>query len=195
MSDRPILVIVSGAPGAGKTTLARTIATRRSVPLLEKDALKESIGDGLGAPSDVAASQRIGIAAYRILFDVAARILQAGAGVIVESNFRRGQSEPELRRLVELADARLVHCTAEPATLRARYAARFERGDRHPVHLDAHRAAALAEDLAIGRFEPLDLPIPTIIVATEDGYEPDLAQILAFAAGGSSARQLVGAGR
>ena len=177
---RPLLVIVSGAPGAGKTTLGRTIATRLCLPFLSKDALKEAIGDELGAPGDVPASQRLGLAAYRILYDVAGRILASGGGTVVESNFRRGVSEPDLRPIVELADARLVHCSAAAATVQARYAERYARGDRHPVHLDAQRADALADDLASGRFEPLDLDVPTIVVATDDGYEPGLEDVLGF---------------
>jgi len=181
-TGRPVLVIVSGAPSAGKTTLGRTISARLGLPFLSRDELKEALGDELGAPDDVPASQRLGQAAYRILFTVATRILEAGGGVVVESNFRRGLSESEIRPLLGLADARLVHCTAASPTVRARYAERHERGDRHPVHLDVQRADALADDLASGRFEPLDLDIPTLVVATDDGYEPGLERVLAFLA-------------
>ena len=176
----PLLVIVSGAPGAGKTTLGRTIASRLALPFLSKDELKEAIGEKVGTPADVPASQRLGLAAYSVLFGMATRILEAGGGAVVESNFRRGQSEPELRFIVALADARLVHCSAAPPTVMRRYAERYQRGDRHPVHLDAQRAGALADDLASGRFEPLDLEVPTLVVATDDGYAPHLDEVVEF---------------
>lgn len=182
MTQRPLLVIVSGAPGAGKTTLGRTISARLGLPFFSKDVLKEALGDELGTPPDVPGSQRLGLAAYRILFSVAARLLEAGDGVVLESNFRRGRSESELRPLVALADAHLVHCTADESTIRRRYAERFARGDRHPVHLDPQRSDGLAADLAAGMYEPLDLAIPTIVAATDDGYEPALDAIVAFVA-------------
>lgn len=179
---RPRLVIISGAPGAGKTTLARTLALRLRVPLLVKDDLKEAIADEIGPPADVPASQRLGLAAYRVLYDVAQTLATAGVDLIIESNFRRGLSEPDLEPLVLAADCRLLHCTASPVTVRNRYSERFRRGERHPAHLDSARADALAADLEAGRFEPLELGVPTLVVRTDDGYEPRLTEILAFVA-------------
>jgi predicted kinase len=181
MPDRPVLVIVSGAPATGKTTLARLVAERLSMPYFGKDELKEAIADKLGTPPDVAASQRIGLAAYEVLFTMSRRVLQSGAGLVIESNFRRGFSEPELLPLVGLAEARLLHCSADPGTVRARYDARFQRGERHPAHLDAQRAPELAGDLASGLFEPLELPVPTLVVRTDDGYVPGLGAVVTFA--------------
>ncbi len=180
MPSRPRLIIVSGAPGSGKSTLARQLATALHLPMLTKDELKEAIADAEGAPEDVAASMRMGEAAYAVLQLVARRVIEADQEALIESNFRRGLSERYLASLVASADARLVHCTAPHGVLRDRYAARFARGDRHPAHLDDARAGALEEDLRTGRFEPLELGVPTLVVDTEGEYRPPLNTIVAF---------------
>ena len=42
------IVVVSGAPGTGKSTLAAVIADRLQLPLLSVDLIKEALGDALG---------------------------------------------------------------------------------------------------------------------------------------------------
>jgi predicted kinase len=181
-SSVPTLLIVSGAPASGKTTLARRLASDLRLPLLARDDLKEALADALGAPPDVRASMRLGAGAYAMLYLVAERLIEAGTGLIIESNFRRGVSEAELKPLLAWSDPGLIHCGAAPEVVRRRYADRIDRGERHAAHLDADRAAALAVDLADGRFEPLDLAIPTLVVDTSDGWRPPYEEIRDFAA-------------
>jgi predicted kinase len=180
--DDSALVIVSGAPASGKTTLAQRLAGDLHLPLIAKDALKETLADAVGAPADVEASTRLGVAAYRVLYLSAGELLRAGNGVIIESNFRRGLSEAELRPLLALGRACLVHCHARAGVIMARYAERFARGERHPAHLDAARHDALLDDLAGARFDPLDLLIPALVVDTTDGLSPGYDEVRSFVA-------------
>jgi predicted kinase len=175
------MIVVSGAPASGKTTLAREISALARLPLLAKDELKEAIADETRPPADVTESQKLGLAAYRILFLLAWRLADAGSGFVLESNFRRGVSEPEIQRLLGCTDGRLVHCTAADDLVMSRYVQRHQRGDRHAAHRDSDRRAALQTDLAAGRFEPLSIDCPVLVVRTDDGYDPGLAEILAFA--------------
>jgi predicted kinase len=148
--------------------------------MLIKDELKEAIADAEGAPEDVAASMRMGAAAYAVLELVARRVVEAEQGALIESNFRRGLSEQYFAPLLAHADARLVHCTAPRDVLRDRYSDRFTRGERHPAHLDDARAGALDDDLQTGRFEPPELGVPTLVVHTDGAYRPTLDAIIAF---------------
>ena len=48
-SPRPPLVIVSGAPASGKTTLAPLLAARLPLPLFSKDRLRQIFRDAFNA--------------------------------------------------------------------------------------------------------------------------------------------------
>ena len=43
----PLLVVVSGMPSSGKTTVAEELARRLRLPLIAKDAIKESLYETL----------------------------------------------------------------------------------------------------------------------------------------------------
>lgn len=71
MSNRAF-VIISGLPASGKSTLARALAERLSLPLIEKDEILESLYDSLGI-GDHAWRHRLSRASDDVLFSLAAR--------------------------------------------------------------------------------------------------------------------------
>lgn len=177
------LIVVSGAPASGKTTLARTLGLCLGLVVLEKDAMKEALADAVGLPNDVAASARIGSAAYAALFSLARVLLADQVGVVVESNFRRGISEAELDGIAAVAtSAHLVHCTAPEDVILQRYGAR----SRHAAHLDDHRHDAIRDDLAAGRYEPLRVDWPTVVVQTQSRHAPTIEEIATFIGAGET---------
>lgn len=176
---RPPLVLVGGAPGSGKTTLAPVLARELGLPLLARDGIKEVLFDALGAP-DRTQSCRLGGASYDLLFATAGWLLDAGVGAVVESNWRRGRSEAELVPLAARARTALVHCRADRAEVVRRAAARAADGSRHPGHHDAAALPEVLADLDAGRCAPLDLGpgVAVLTVETTAGYTPELGTVL-----------------
>jgi predicted kinase len=144
----PLLIVVTGAPGSGKTTVAQALAWELALPLLAKDDVKEPLFDALGV-GDRHWSRRLGAATYEVLFALARRLLESGASCILESNFS------DAAPLRALPPARVVQilCSAPDDVVLERYAARA----RHPGHLDAEIVDELRARLASHEWRPLDL--------------------------------------
>ena len=169
MSGRALLVIITGPPGAGKTTIARELGQRLSLPVLHKDQIKEAIVDEIGA-EDIAASELAGRATYGALYASADALLKAGVSVILESNFLRGMSENALRPLVSRASrAVVVQCEAPVATVVERYRARI--GRRHRAHFDSERIADIERAALEAAHHGLELAAELIRVDTS-GPDP-----------------------
>ena len=174
MSGR--LVIIGGAPATGKTTLARALGISLGLPVITKDDIKESLAAPF-ATGDREWSKQLGVAAYSALYAVADRILAAGQGLLLESNFWHPDSEAALRELARLAPTVVIVCRTDEALRRKRFEDRALRG-RHRVHVDS---AILAEWTADDAKFLIDIAVPRLIVDTSDSYTPEFESIAAFA--------------
>ena len=180
MTDRPFLVLVTGAPGSGKTTLGQNLARELRLPLLTKDRLKTSLADMLGA-SDRTASQRLTGIAFRQLYALVADQISLGVGVILEANLYRGAAEADVEPFVSTSRLMQIHCMTSFETSAARFIARASDPDRHWSFLDHERVVELERGECPepwSQAQPLDLPIPLLEVDTTDGYRPCLGQIV-----------------
>lgn len=126
------VVIVSGAPGAGKSTLAGPLAAALDLPLLSKDAIKERLADSLpnaGEDPDIW-TRRLGGAAMELIWTLAAQ----SPAVLLEANFRP-HSAYERDKLIGLGGSMVeVYCACPLALAALRYSKRGESAERHPVH-------------------------------------------------------------
>jgi predicted kinase len=136
-SIAPVLVIVTGLPGTGKTTIAKALAEQLRLPGFRKDELKEILFDVLGW-SDKDWSEALDGACYELLWRTCEAELGAGRTCLIESNFER---EPHAARIRDLlrrhgATAIELHCRTERHVLAERFKERVEHGDRHPGHAE-----------------------------------------------------------
>jgi predicted kinase len=124
------LVLVSGAPASGKSTLARPLARMLGFALLSKDIIKETLHESLNMTADLDQSRRLGAAAMELLWALALSCPHA----VLEANFRP-HNRYELDRLAALARPTVeVHCTCPPSVAYQRFRARAEAPEHHHAH-------------------------------------------------------------
>ena len=138
------LIIVSGLPATGKTTLARALAARYRLPLLAKDVIKETLLEASGSV-DAVSSRRLSDASFNMLFAELRQLAAADIDVVLEGNFRAGQHEAALRALPPARIAQIL-CRVEETERLRRIGARAEDPARHPGHGDAHAARDASND-------------------------------------------------
>lgn len=145
LSDTPLVLIITGAPASGKTTIGRHLAAHLNLPYFSKDMFKEALFDSLGS-IDRDWSRRLGMASMGLLYRCAETLLQAQQSFALECNFYAEWDTPQLRQLHERFGCRFVQvvCTADQATLVDRFARRATSGERHPGHSDASGAGRAA---------------------------------------------------
>lgn len=162
----PLLIVVTGMPSSGKTTVAEGLASQLRLPLITKDEIKESLYDSLGA-GGVNSSALLGGAAYALIFALARTLLGSGVSVIVEANFFRDQEQ----EFATLPEHRLVqlHCEAPLAILLERYANR----PRHAGHHDSEKIGELPPRFERGAHDALKLPGDLIELDTTEPVDLD----------------------
>jgi len=101
MSQQPLLVVIHGAPGVGKTTLCRELARRVKLPALSKDHIKEDLLYARLEQSDRAFSRIEGEVAVMMLYAFADTFLKKGRSVIIENAFYVEVSRDDMRRVIE----------------------------------------------------------------------------------------------
>lgn len=159
------IVLVSGAPGVGKTTLAVPLATALNFTLISKDDIKETLYEALnGRPNDMDFSKKIGAASWEILWKLASR----SANVVLESNFRPN-SPIEQAQLARLNGQIIeVHCHCPVDEIIRRYNNRHKEGKRHHAHalheITAEQVAEFDGWLGSGTLIEVDTSYPIDIL-------------------------------
>jgi predicted kinase len=163
------IVLVTGPPASGKTTLAGPLADALHFTHLAKDEIKESLFTTLkGRAGDARFSRRLSTAATDLLWVLAPHF----QGVVLEANFRTQRPEERAKLSALLSDpgASLVevHCRLPLEMAARRFSERARNQRHHPAHvlkeMSPEQLAEYAEPFAltpvieVDTTQPIDIP-------------------------------------
>ena len=105
MSFPPLLLVFTGLPGCGKTTLARRVANALSIPLLSKDRVQSALVQQNLAPRATADG-------YLLILNLAEEQLSLGVSCILDAVFPLPGFRQSLEEIATRHGARLrvIHC-------------------------------------------------------------------------------------
>jgi predicted kinase len=182
----PTIVVVSGPPRTGKTTLAHELARAIGCPAVCRDEIKEGMVHAIGGEFEPAVGDPLTSRTLTTFFAVLRVLLDAGSTVVAEAAFQDRLWRQGLGPLLSLGTLRIVQCHVDAAVGYER------RRSAEPTGADKAHARIGVGTIEEWRrsyeaFERLSLEAATIDVDTTDGYAPPLPEIVAFVATGSGA--------
>jgi predicted kinase len=174
MNRQPLLVIVTGRPGAGKSTLACRLKATLRVPMVCRDEIKEGHIRTLGGPErmDSELPGRVNDA----FFSNIDLFIDRGVSHLAVAAFQHKVWEPRLEPLLKRVDLRIIVCQVTGAVAVERQAER----DRHDPERVAYHPYPPGYDGLEFLYDPPRLNVPMIIVNTESGYEPGFDSVVEF---------------
>jgi len=164
-----LLIIITGLPGTGKTTLGKRIAEEFHLPFFSKDDIKEFLFDGFGWDNRET-SKRIGMHSFSLMYYIAESLLKANKPLIVETNFKPEYDNKKFLDLKEKYNFEpfQIRCITNGEILFERFKKRAKSNDRHPGHVDDISLAEWKPILLKGKIEALNIGGKIFDIDTSD---------------------------
>lgn len=179
--NKPLLVVVTGSPASGKTTLAHILANKINCPLISRDELKEGLINTLKV-SHTHLDKSVDLHVYDTFFETIDLLISKGISTIIEAAFQDKLWRPKLLNLLDKAEIKIVMCKTNPDLIKRRFANRFlnnpgrekYHGDQS-VSLSKEQFSSMTE-----HYKPVNINALTLQVDTTDNYNPAIEEIINF---------------
>jgi predicted kinase len=182
MDNKPKLIVVTGRPGSGKTTLSKELGKLLYLPVVSRDEIKEGYVNTFNVSHDELPDNTNRIASQAFFKNIEL-LLATRVSMIAEAAFQHKVWEPEITKFAKYSDVVLIICEVDAQVAADRH---LERGMNEPNREFFHRDKRVTHFketgivLAPAEYEPPKLEVCTIKVSTLNGYNPPLEEIRKF---------------
>lgn len=172
---KPLIVYISGAPGSGKTELAKLVSEQLYTIRMSSDLVHGGIA--LSQPN-----HNRGQAIVEVYVPALIDLAKRGISLVADHSLKKGLGEVDIiGELKPYAEVVYIHTqTADPIsrfvkrTKTSTIPSIIARQEKLLGRVDYH-----TENLSVTS-QPLKLDVPTLVVNTDDGYDPTLNEIILF---------------
>lgn len=186
-SVRPRIVLLTGAPGSGKSTLGRELSAALRIPFIARDDVRGGLTMTAGAWRDSLDQLPASDTAVDAFLDIVEVSLRRGVSCIAEYVFR-SHRPGDLERVRAAGDAVVIITRCSDTRTRLIERNRTDRLIALPGVLRAAGASSVAEHTAamVDRMRTVEhemitqFEVPTLTVDTTDRYDPGLDAIVDF---------------
>lgn len=178
--EKPYLFIVTGRPGAGKSTFAREFARAAFLPVLSRDEIKEGYVHTQGRPHhELPSAANDG--ATDLFFEAIGLFVERGVSLVAEAAFQHPVWSARLEPLLDRVRLYVLVCS--PGSPRAALDRFLQRGlsDPRREYFHGDKGVAMArrgEVPVVSPYEEPRLDAPTYHIDTTQGYEPGIEELL-----------------
>lgn len=166
----PLLAVVTGRAGAGKTTLANQLAQRIRCPLVSRDAILEGLAHTVGTQHTQ--DDETKLAVYNTFFENIELLLRARVSLVADAAFQHARWAHKLEPMRPLCDLRIIVCDLSPdlswRRVKQRDSMDPERGQFH----------VMPEPNA--KYDPPVLDVPTLKLETSATLDSVVNRALDF---------------
>ena len=182
MTPKPQCVIVTGRPGAGKSTLAAKLGRALWMPMISRDEIKEGTVNTFGVKHDQLPSTTNGVVTD-FFFQIVEQYLANQVSIVIEAAFQHRVWATGIGPIEKLSRPTFIICDVPGDVAAARHLQRgLNDANREWYHGDKRVEIyrSTGEIAPAGEYQTPDFDCPTLRVDTSDEYAPDIQAIARF---------------
>jgi adenylate kinase family enzyme len=178
---KPYLLVVTGRPGAGKTTFAKELGKQLCLPVISRDEIKEGYVHTFGE-SHSRLPEETNKIVTDIFFQTINNLADANVSLVAEAAFQHKVWESKLNMLNEKTRLFMLICKVQDDAI---YLERFiNRRLENPMREYFHgdngvELSRRGDKLDLLTYDEPHLDVPTIYIDTTGDYTPTIKELKA----------------